>query len=195
VKIKNLFTGVISNERADIARALIRQGLCESLEPDAPRKTADTAPRFRVGETRTGYVALVMEILGRTEFYSGAPNLLNEKTFGGHMPPAEVLADYARAYSAPARQDPVTRDIQNALLTAEPGPHPENQKQARLLHEADQKLRNIAEEFVPTLDAVDVLGGDNSKAAAELAAAKQKPAVRAEITEYELERLSEGKPL
>lgn len=34
MKIKNKFTGVVSNERADIARAMIRQGMAEALEPD-----------------------------------------------------------------------------------------------------------------------------------------------------------------
>ena len=35
MKIKNIFTGIVTNERADIARALIRQGMAEAVPVDA----------------------------------------------------------------------------------------------------------------------------------------------------------------
>jgi hypothetical protein len=50
MKIKNLFTGVVSTERGDIARALIRQGMCEALEPDteAQKPSRTVAPGVTV---------------------------------------------------------------------------------------------------------------------------------------------------
>ena len=46
MKIRNLFSGVVTNERADIARALIRQGMAEASEPDPtmPSKPGEFTP-------------------------------------------------------------------------------------------------------------------------------------------------------
>lgn len=123
MKIKNLFSGIVTNERVDIARALIRQGMAEALEPD----TGDTparpthkpgsvgAPSWEVGTyelpvTGGHELRVVMKILGQTYYYNGKPEDANARVTWdggsrylsglGREIPATILDEYRRQYKS-----------------------------------------------------------------------------------------------
>jgi hypothetical protein len=94
MKIKNLFSGVVTNERADMARALVRQGLAEALEPDTgdeknaylPAKCTASKPVVlwdvitRHKATGGGELAIQLVVNGASPlFYLGKPENVNKR--------------------------------------------------------------------------------------------------------------------
>jgi hypothetical protein len=90
VKIKNLFSGIVTTERADIARALIRQGMAEAMEPDAgdsllpkPGQFKLAPPRFWVAtfKTHSGdeYLSIFIEVGSVIRRYSGPPTAVHNR--------------------------------------------------------------------------------------------------------------------
>jgi hypothetical protein len=90
MKIKNLFSGVVTNERADIARALIRQGMAEAVEPDngdsllpKPGQFKLAPPRFWVDKFKTlsgdEYLSIFMQVGSVIRRYSGSPTAVHNR--------------------------------------------------------------------------------------------------------------------
>lgn len=127
MQIKNLFTGIVTNERADIARALIRQGLAEALNPkdlqeDAPagppkgyKPGSAAQPHWEVGTyplpvSGGAELRIVMQILGQTYFYNGHPDRADARATWdggfrylnglGRAVPDDILAEYKRQWKS-----------------------------------------------------------------------------------------------
>jgi len=134
MKVKNLFTGIISTERADIALALIRQGLCArvDVDPTAPGGGKMPAPQWTVeiikGFQNQDYLAIRFRQGSRDETYSGAPLELTARAFGREVPEA-VAKEYAQQWLA----SPELRKF----LDRQTGPHPENEQAAKELATAN----------------------------------------------------------
>jgi len=98
MKVRNVITGVVSTERADIAGALIRQGLCEELATDATSNPLEELranqratlspvpspqPQWSVeiieGVSANSYVAILLTIGSEKRTYCGAPEDINRK--------------------------------------------------------------------------------------------------------------------
>jgi hypothetical protein len=162
MRVKNLITGVESTERADIAQALIRQGMCERVNDGSvtpagedsfrlprPGDFVMPAPKWCVTETPLAYCAISFELLGNRIFYTGRPDLISPRAFLGREAPKEILEQYKQAYRVPAKRDLHAAAQQEMILAGGPGPNPENQRMARDAKEAEEKERRRALEFVP----------------------------------------------
>ncbi len=94
MKIKNLFSGVVTNERADIARALVRQGMAEALEPDTGDAKNDYLPKPYTASNPVIFwdvitrhradgkdeLAISLVVNGRQPiFYQGKPENVNKR--------------------------------------------------------------------------------------------------------------------
>jgi hypothetical protein len=163
VKIKNLFTGVVSNERADIARALIRQGLCEALEADtnAPEGegVSKLPPKFNaanfvkldpawevtvLGDHDQKVLAIRMT-LGRAVYnYTGQPEHANAKAVwdgGGRYVNGfgrEIPESILKLYTEQWNDNPNHRDPYGEV---KPGPHAGNETMKSMLDAANYHLR------------------------------------------------------
>lgn len=145
MRIKNLITGVVSTERADIAKALIRQGLCQAVESDGtiepPGEPPYRLPRpgdFKAAAAKwavmvyesTGevdarkFLVIKLEFLNQVIFYAGAPDAIRQ--IGGQTPPKEIVAKYKRQWEA-------NPDLRDQYALASEGPCAENQKAAQEL--------------------------------------------------------------
>ncbi len=94
--------GEVSSVRNDLGRELVRAGLAEELPKEAP-KPADTAPKFEVVIRKgigTQLTVIRMSVLNRYQDYSGAPDEITARHFGGFEPPKQVVADYRRRWEA-----------------------------------------------------------------------------------------------
>ncbi len=126
VKIKNKFSGVVSSERADIARAMIRQGMAEALEPDTgespsglpkpgdyrpPQRnwSIDLIAAFDLQDPVKKWLAIRCDFHNSVTFCTAAPDAVhNRKTwdgkpfcssFGVCVPP-EMLDQYRKQWKA-----------------------------------------------------------------------------------------------
>ena len=128
MKVRNKITGIVSTERADIANALIRQGLCEKIE-EGIRVDEQTGQEYRLprpgdvpapapeewsvvltGGLQTDRVLAIQLKVGRAiTLYSGHPKFINAKRewqggcryihFGRQVPEA-FAREYARRWKA-----------------------------------------------------------------------------------------------
>ena len=158
MKIKNLFTGVVSSERADIARALIRQGLCEALEPDAPEGegVSKLPPKFNaatfvkldpqwevavLGDHDQKVLAIRMTLGSAVYSYSGQPKHANAKIewdgggrfvngFGRAIPES-ILKLYTEQWNS----NPNLRDPYGEVT---PGKHAGNETMKSMLDAANR---------------------------------------------------------
>jgi hypothetical protein len=134
MKVKNLFTGIVSAERADIALALIRQGLCArvDVDPTASGGGKMPAPQWTVeiikGFQNQDYLAIRFRQGSRDETYSGAPLELTARAFGREVPKS-VAEDYARQWLASSEL--------RKFFDRQTGPHPENELAAKELATAN----------------------------------------------------------
>jgi hypothetical protein len=153
MRIKNLFTGVITNERSDIAKALIRQGMAEAVTE--PKKQADLTPKFSVGETSAGYVCIRFERLSHVMLFTGHPDFVHPKFFLGCMPPGEIIEQYRKAYSVVSKRDPSTQKRPDQQITSF---FAENSEKRRALDEATRKEQAKARDFrLPSADEIGKL--------------------------------------
>jgi hypothetical protein len=120
VKIRNKFSGIVSSERADIAKAMIRQGMAEALEPEQQDTEPGKLPKYdpsRIpqptwsvsieGNVRKE-LCIRMELPGLVALYSGHPKNINSTVswpggqrwlsgFGRECP-AEIATQYSRQW-------------------------------------------------------------------------------------------------
>jgi hypothetical protein len=170
MKIKNVITGVISNERADIARALIRQGLCEVIGGDegdgtvtAPSrmghetyrlpKPGDAVipqPEFAVleysGAERT-FLVIQLRIGARVDLWSGDPKKIPARV-GGWPVPKEIAAEYKTQFKRfPALRDAKAHIIgDTAAIVAARTPGIPDPFYAKVYSEVDQ-IEAIVDSF------------------------------------------------
>jgi hypothetical protein len=163
VKIRNLFTGIVSSERADIARALIRQGLCEALEADtnAPEGegVSKLPPKFNaanfvkldpawevtvLGDHDQKVLAIRMTLGSAVYSYTGKPEHANAKVVwdgGGRYVSGfgrEIPGDILKLYTEQWNRNRNLRDP-NAEVT--PGGHAGNEQMKALKDAANEQLR------------------------------------------------------
>jgi hypothetical protein len=189
MRIKNVITGVESNERNDIARALIRQGMCVAV-PN-PQLKPDFIPRWSIGEDNAGFVVIQMFVpcLGQTIKYSGKPDFIRPGTFMGHTPPDEILLQYAHIYSNPAKRDQIA--AQHQVQALKPTPDSANVKMAKLGRAAEEKARERAEAFQPgSPDGLCPCGTNATESAKETQLDRKKQGSAPDLGDDELEEIS-----
>ena len=126
MRIRNNITGVVSNERGDIAQALVRQGFCERIpEITDPGNGPKIAPQFTVetikGIAVSDFLAIRLRVAGRDELFADAPQVLTDSHFGRPVP-----ENIRRAYTEQWMASPELRKFFDRITE----PHPQNAQAA-----------------------------------------------------------------
>lgn len=172
MKIRNKFTGVVSTERGDIARAMIRQGMCEEIKDGTV--ITDSGEEYRMPQPGDAHISLKWSVVTITDmantilptpyaaiqlevgkqFYrwSGNPKHANacriwqggQKYLNGlgRAIPEEILKQYV----AVLKQNPELAHFKfngEAIANFAAG-GPANESQARDLKEANKRLKENA---------------------------------------------------
>jgi hypothetical protein len=136
-------TGAVMQVQNQVGRGFIAGGLAvEEKDPTAPGAVPAAPPKWEVitlAAVDRQFLAIRLEVLGRIEYYSGAPNAISPKTFGGHQAPAEIVREYAELW----RASPSLRDAKAGTPNTPPGfstGWPSNKTQAADLQAANDEL-------------------------------------------------------
>lgn len=165
MQIKNLFSGIVTNERQDIARALIRQGMAEAVDPKElemvarPGEQPYRIPKpgdFKMPEpkwlvdlhTRAQVLVIQMAILGQFYFYSGDPSDANRTEKWNGQPrfingfnraiPQPILEEYKRRWKA----EPNHRDVPKFVSANPSNADSENEQRKAEQKRYDDAVRN-----------------------------------------------------
>jgi len=152
MKIRILKSNEVRHIDNSTGEALISAGLAERAGADdrvasvlpKPGAAGVVQPKWEVVEhagTERTFLALKMTVLHQTYIYSGAPDEINDRSFGRPVEqiPEEILAEYRRQY----RANPALRD-QYSKYTGIPGETncPENEKAGHEKKNWDDAIRN-----------------------------------------------------
>jgi hypothetical protein len=185
--------GQTKHVKNEVGRFAIDAGLAEFVP--IVKQPADIEPRWTVTYTPQNFAALVMQVLGRTETYTGLPELISKNTFGGHVPPPHIVGQYKQLYSVPANRDPLTAAEQAAKkrkpFAIDDSRNP-NFQAAEDLRNANQAARERAAQFQPSPIMGDGIGASWQPEDPEVKS-PLKPG-SPELDDDELERLSVTPP-
>lgn len=144
MRVRNTITGIESNERKDIAQALMRQGLCEVVgeSPDEAKARlpkygdANVTLAFSVGHYEGRYAAIFLKVLGMTRRYTGDPRFIHNKRNHdgtpfcgslGYLVPVEIQKQYLALWASSEHEPSMPGEGAAQRVARETfGPEPSN---------------------------------------------------------------------